>query len=155
MDTHWPHAARVREVLLYFRRGQLNEQESWRFQQTFASWSCMSSGGAPTLLAHQCSWWKFPHILKCEVWSYKNIHTVNIRNSGSLSCCLGGASGRLVLQWQALLCRRFFHWSFGSVPQRVSRGAYEKVWGHSVLLTLTRTYSHLSAYRENVCRNIL
>ena len=34
--------------------------------------------------------------------------TVNIRNSGSLSCHLDGASGRLVLRWWALLCRRFF-----------------------------------------------
>ena len=29
--------------------------------------------------------------------------TVNIRNSGSLSSCLGGVSGRLVLRWWALL----------------------------------------------------
>ena len=31
-------------------------------------WSCVSSGGAPTPLAHRCSWWwKFPHKLKCGV----------------------------------------------------------------------------------------
>ena len=31
-------------------------------------WCCVSSGGAPTPLAHRCSWWKFPHILiKCKV----------------------------------------------------------------------------------------
>ena len=30
--------------------------------------NCVSSGRVPTPLAHRCSWWwKFPHILKCEV----------------------------------------------------------------------------------------
>ena len=36
-----------------------------------------------------------------------NWQTVNVRNSGSLSCRLSGASGRLVLRRWALLSRRF------------------------------------------------
>ena len=37
--------------------------------------------------------------LELDNYSIPDGRTVNIRNSGSLSCRLGGASGRLVLRW--------------------------------------------------------
>ena len=76
--------------------------------------------------------WIFKSLNKSGVGSMSGVIVILTRGIGErlthgillLSCCLGGMSGRLVLQRSALLCRRFFRWSFGSVPQPVSRGEY-------------------------------
>ena len=60
-------AGRTNGSVVWYHPMKSSSLQPWQFLlSTFVDSRYMSSGGAPTALAHQCSWW-FPHILKCEV----------------------------------------------------------------------------------------